>query len=331
MNGATSFDFVRAHPGGLLLDLASGSLFRLNESAALIWEAWLGGATAAEIARRLERAYDLSPKTAEEHATAALNIDPAEGTTIAPSGDFLYERREDGYLLSRAGAPFLMVDEKGEHLHLHDASRVSATEIEAALTAVAPKLIALRGHFVLHAAAVILDGVAFVVSGDSGAGKTTTARALVRAGASPLAEDKLIVRETGTRPTAFPDFEARVQRWARQTHADLSRGMIVPCPEVADLCEGPAVPIGEIGFIAAAGRDGDVIAALEMTALDASGALFRNSFCGSDVASDWGKNLRAATAIAEGVQSYDLTMPAGVSELGEAARAVIARRSFRSK
>jgi hypothetical protein len=331
MNDGTSFEFVRVHPGGLLLDLTSGSLFRLNESAAFIWEAWLRGATAQQVASDLERSYNLPPSTAEEHVAAALKIDPAEGTPGPPSGEFLYERTTDGYVFSRGGTPFLLVDHRGEQLRLYQPARMSPSEVAAALTAVAPKLVALQGHFVLHAAAVLLDGAAIVVAGDSGAGKTTTARALVRAGASPLAEDKLVIRETPGGPTVFQACEQNIERWALGTHADLSRGGVVPCPDVNEICTGPAVPIREIGFIEATRRMGRSISAVKLTTLDGSGALFRNSFCGSDAAADWTKILRTATTVAEATDTYDLTMPAGIGELEAAASVVLATRSLRSK
>jgi len=331
MNGAVSYDFIRVHPGGLLLDLASGSLFRLIESAALIWETWLGGATVKEVAGQLERSYDLPAATAEEHVAAALQIDPAVATPGQPTGEFLYERAPDGYVFSRAGTPFLHVDPAGENLRLHAASRLAPAEVAMALTAVAPKLIALRGHFVLHAAAVIVDGAAIVVAGDSGAGKTTTSRALVRAGATPLAEDKLIIRAASGPPETFRDFEAAIERWALATHADLCGGAVMPCPDAPDIYAGAAVPIREIGFIDVNRRAGATISAAALTKLDGSGALFRNSFCGSDAAADWKRNLRCATAIADRIAAYDLTMPAGLAALDNAASAMMATRSLRSK
>jgi hypothetical protein len=273
----------------------------------------------------------LPAATAEEHVAAALRIDPAIATPGPPSGEFLYERAPDGYVFSRAGTPFLHVDPEGKHLRLHAASRLGPAEVAMALTAVAPKLIALRGHFVLHASAVIVGGAAIVVAGDSGAGKTTTSRALVRAGATPLGEDKLIIRATAGRAETFRDFEAAIERWSLATHAELCGGAVMPSPDANDIYAGDAVPIREIGFIDVARRAGASISAAALTTLDASGALFRNSFCGSDAAADWKKNLRCATAIADCIAAYDLTMPTGLGALDAAASAVQAARSLRSK
>jgi hypothetical protein len=327
----TSYEFVRVAPGGLLLDLASGSLFRLNESAALIWEAWLGGAPTTAVAHTLERSYGVPLSTADDHVRAALTIDPSEGLPAPPSGDFLYERAPDGYVFSRGGTPFLIVDDRGETIRLHAQSRFSPPEVGTALASVAPKLLALRGHFVLHASAALVDGVAFVVAGESGAGKTTTARALVRAGARPLAEDKLVIRATPGSPETFSACENDIERWAQRSHVDLSRGITIRCPDVEEICTGAAVPIREIGFIDASRRAGESIAAARLTTLDAAGALFGNSFCGSDLAADWRRNLHAAIAIAAGAAAFDLTMPAGTDALDAAAGAVLAQRSFRSR
>ena len=99
MNGATSFEFVRVHPGGLLLNLTSGSLFRLNESAAFIWEAWLRGATAQQVASDLERSYNL-PRQPLQNTSRPPSEDRSRGGTPGPpSGEFLYQTHGGGICL----------------------------------------------------------------------------------------------------------------------------------------------------------------------------------------------------------------------------------------
>jgi hypothetical protein len=58
-------------------------------------------------------------------------------------------------------------------------------------------LLALRelGIVQLHAAAVVHGDRAIILAGDSGAGKTTTALALVEAGCAPLTDDQIFVRD----------------------------------------------------------------------------------------------------------------------------------------
>jgi hypothetical protein len=69
------------------------------------------------------------------------------------------------------------------------------------------ELLKRRGLYHLHAAGLSLNGQGIVVSGTSGAGKTTLAVALVRAGFDFLSDDMLLLREGagGLRALGFPD------------------------------------------------------------------------------------------------------------------------------
>lgn len=60
---------------------------------------------------------------------------------------------------------------------------------------VLPRVAALRGRLVLHAAGVALPHGAIALLGDSGAGKSTLSAAFVRAGALLLGDDGLILRD----------------------------------------------------------------------------------------------------------------------------------------
>ena len=66
------------------------------------------------------------------------------------------------------------------------------------LRSVVPKLLALRGIRVLHASAVEIDGSLLVFSGQSGAGKTTSAKAFAQAGARLVSEDLLVLHARRT-------------------------------------------------------------------------------------------------------------------------------------
>jgi len=57
-----------------------------------------------------------------------------------------------------------------------------------------------RGYFVLHASTVEVDGSAVAFVGESGAGKTTTAMAFLRAGHRVLSDDVAAIEPDGDRP-----------------------------------------------------------------------------------------------------------------------------------
>jgi hypothetical protein len=65
-------------------------------------------------------------------------------------------------------------------------------------------LLQLRGLLVLHGSAVDVEGRAALFLGDTGAGKSTTAAALVRAGASLLVDDVVAIDQAGASPRVLP-------------------------------------------------------------------------------------------------------------------------------
>jgi hypothetical protein len=69
-----------------------------------------------------------------------------------------------------------------------------------------PAVMASRGHLVLHASAVAVDGRALGFMGIAGAGKSTVAGALTRHGASTLTDDALVLDVHGPRAMAIPTY-----------------------------------------------------------------------------------------------------------------------------
>jgi hypothetical protein len=64
----------------------------------------------------------------------------------------------------------------------------------------------LRGFPILHAAAVVVDGMAILVAGPSGAGKSTLTAALISQGAPLLAEDLAVLRFSETSIDVQPGY-----------------------------------------------------------------------------------------------------------------------------
>jgi hypothetical protein len=317
---------VRFPPQALLLDLASGALFQLNPSATFIWDRWLRGTSTDKIAEDLTSAHKVPLSTAREHVAMALT----KSSTPPPRWTaYHYERSFDRYVFSLEGVPIVTVEQRGEYLELTREFPRGQREIRNVLLAISPKLLALRGHFVMHASAVLLDRAVIAFSGESGAGKTTTARALVRAGATPVCEDKLIVRLRGDNVEVGQGAEQAIDRWSQVAADQLYNGARAQSPELDTLPVINGATLTEIGFLDAARRSGSEINSCAQIPLENTGAIFRNSFYGSDVGEDWARQLHTAAALAAVVRGQALSMPEGLTALDVAATNIVRRGSLR--
>lgn len=328
MSRAAHHALVKFDSGSLLLDLRSGGLFQLNDSATFVWERWLSDMPAAEIASALAQIYALPQEVAHQHVAATL----ADTTTgPPPPTEYVYQRAGDRYIFSRDGVPILSVDDRGGGISFAGPCPITEQDLRNVLLAISPKLLALRNHYVLHASAVILDGGIVAFSGESGAGKTTTARALADAGAPLVCEDKLVLLMRRERVEAVAGIEAALLQWSQAAAETLASGSDASCPDLDHPNDEPPLVVRQIGFIDAQRRAGEEIAAVPLTPLAGAGAIFRNAFYGSDVAHDWERQLQSAQEIAHRIDTYALTMPAGTEQLSGAAADLVRRRALRSR
>ena len=101
-------------------------------------------------------------------------------------------------------------------------------------------LLAQRGVFTLHASAVTMNGEAIGFLGEKGAGKSTTAAALMVRGHTLLTDDVLAISTTGTvTPTAFPAFP-RMKLWPDAIAANGHQ--VAPLPYVTPESEKRILP-----------------------------------------------------------------------------------------
>src|SRR5258708_21296182 len=109
MTAVETHVFVDIEPGGLLLDLQSGQLFRLNPSAAIVWRRHLLGDSAEEIARSLAARFEIAEARAWRDVQTALDVSTA--AIPAPRiSEFHYQRSSHGYVFSRRGQPLFSFD-----------------------------------------------------------------------------------------------------------------------------------------------------------------------------------------------------------------------------
>jgi hypothetical protein len=325
MTATARHSLVRFDDGGLLLDLESGALFQLNESAAEIWEGRLAGKSTDALAAALTAAHSLSASIARSHVVAALT---GLNVECQPNGEYRYERSGNHYVFSREGVPLIRVNDAGDVIEWAGAQAIDIGEIRNVLLAISPKLLALRGNLVLHASAVLLNDAVVALCGESGAGKTTTARALVRAGATPVCEDKLIVRSGRSGPEALMGTEQTIDTWSRTAATSLMSGTHAGSP-VLDETAATCI-VRELGFIDVSRRTGNTFQGTPLSPIAAAAAIFRNSFYGSDVGADWQRQLTAAVAVARGLDAYALATPDGLASLETAAVDLVGRGSIRS-
>jgi hypothetical protein len=313
--------------GALMLDLLSGRTFALNESGTFIWRSWLSGRNAGEIAVALASHYGLSAEHAKVDVDGALEV-ATQVDSRAARTDLHYARVDDQYVFWLRDARMLVVDGAGGYVTVGD--HVADEKIPWLLQALSPKILALRGHTVLHAAAVELNGSVIAISGESGAGKTTTAHALADAGATLVAEDKLPILISGSQIGVSLVGERVIADWVSSAARELRQSHRADCSLLDRAFAERIVPLAEIGFIDIEHRTvtgGHLAQRLDPVA--AAGEIFRGCFYGSDLAEHWNRHLRSAALIAETTSAFELKLPSGLDRLAGTAAQIVSGGSVR--
>jgi len=309
--------------GGVIVDLETGNYFRVDAAAAQICDALMqapdAAAAAAWVAQRL-----MLPRQdaahAVEHTRAALAAAPARGT---PQGSYHFYPRGSGYVLRHGDRDVLLVDGGDLAVRLPPVAGVDINpRLELYARALAPKIMFLRGLTVLHASACVAGGGLVAFAGTSGAGKTTTAQAFARAGATLVGEDLLVVEAAGAGPPLVAlGGEAWIGRWASRAAQALAAGTPqVASDELAAVPDGARAPLRAVLFLEAARRAGTELGARSLAAPDGLVALMANDFLGAASPDEWRRFFATAVAIASSTELLEATVPAGVAALEGAAR-----------
>jgi hypothetical protein len=321
MNANDRYALVPLANGGLLLDLESGGLFELNATASLVWQLFLDGADAGMIASTIAERHGIA--VARASADVATVLEPPPAPPALARQDYEFQRTSNGYVQLFRDRPALEIDATGDELALltPTADR-HLRNLKNNLRAMVPKILSLRGQTVLHASAVVVQGRLVAFSGRSGAGKTTTARALVERGATPVSEDKLLIRAGRDGAFAWRGAEPYLDAWVLQAGITLLAQGRVSCIDLDEATRGEELPLAEIGFLDVVPREGEALIVTRLGAQAAAAATFRAMFLGTALTTGWRRQLEAAGAIAENVPSYAVKMPDGLGALGRAAEEV---------
>jgi hypothetical protein len=134
--------------------------------------------------------------------------------TAAGTPLFVLHRRGDGYLFDFPDATQFVISGDGTDIRVSWQPPVDA-EVAAVylVNTVMAFVLRLRGHEVLHASAIVVDGYSIAIVGPSGAGKSTLAACLAQRGFAVLSEDVAALVEAGDRYFVLPS-HSRIRLWS---------------------------------------------------------------------------------------------------------------------
>lgn len=310
--------------GGVLVDLESGSYFALNRTAATICAVLSEDLSIDETAGRLGERLGLSRSA----ALGAIDDVLREASRLAkgdePIGPFSYRKEGKRYVLKEANRIILEVDAERNELSLSARPPFRFPMIEY-VRAVTPKLLALTGVTVLHAAACTLGERAIAFSGVSGAGKTTTVRAFVTGGAAPKSEDLVVMTEEES-PSFYLQGETVAHEWARQTAAvfQAANERAVSFDSLRSAASGPQHRLDEVWFLDAERRRNETFERRPLRPLAGLLSLLRHAFCGVGTPEQWRRHVSRVRELSGGLISHEVIAPAGLEALDQAARSYVA-------
>jgi len=314
---------LRTFPeGGIVVDLKTGSYSRTNRSATVICAALLSSGPVAPL--EIASTLGIDTATADDLIRQVIDGLAAHAPRRVRPDPFIYAMAGDagGYVLSANDLPKLLVSGAGDTVKVATPSVLDERHLYDYLRALAPRLAFLRGRAVIHGAACTVGATTFAICGDSGAGKTTTARAFAAAGAELIAEDMLVIDHPS--PLRIKtDGEKAIHAWASETAARLRREGRADASTLEAAWEGPSTGVQQLWFIAAEGRlrDQEQIVRNELDSIDATLTSMASLFLGGTSADDWRRFLDLSAQIAESVSVFHARAPSGLEALARAAEA----------
>ena len=306
---------------GLVFDTESSQIFAANSSAALLIEALLRESSLSAARDAVFRQLNLSPSRAEHELATVLQSLTDARSNIRPKGigDFFFDETPDQVVLTLDGVPVLSASKQGLVVAwLAGPLERSPCSAYRALLALAPKLLSLKGHFVVHASAVLVHDKAQVIAGESGAGKTTLARGFGGAGASVLSEDFCVLQSRGSRTCILERAEQLTRDWAREACAVLNSRDTARLTFPGTV-GAQARGVDEIWFISAARRSARTdFSRWQLSNLQACIETIPHIFLGTADTLMLKRTFDEACLLAQTAVGFEVGVPMGIANLGEA-------------
>lgn len=306
------FALARFDDGGVLLDLERGDFFVLNRSAARLCASMLCGAAV--------------PPPDVRSVLAQVDV-PSADTTGLPL-DFTCEG--PGYRMSWNGEPVLWLAEDGQTLRRAGGRIPRDLTARLCLLFAARHALLLRRQPLLHASSVSVDGRALVFLGESGAGKTTVARALSMAGCPLVSEDLGLLALRGDEILLLRGAESHVEHWARERGEEFAASdqAAFQCVALPNADECSPLPVAELYFLALPRACGDRPSVRSLAAPDALGWLLQTGFGAVRRGNLWRGLLETGARVVGATPCKRLCLPQGLAAVHEAARRYSSNRTW---
>lgn len=304
--------------GGIVVDLFNGNYWRLNSTAAACCSAFQNESTLEDAIAAASASLGVPTSVATEYIQAITANLNGPSLRRERSGPFQYLDHEGGYELWHSTQRVLQVDGRGDRVTLVARPSDLTFQIFDYLKGIAPKLLFLRGHTVLHGSAVTIGSGATAICGASGAGKTTTAKALARHGAPLIAEDLLVVGDHGIGSRIFTDGERRILGWCREgTKRLLTAGATVDAQELDSAAAGTTIELQSVWFLDAR-RRGNAFKHVGLSRTETLEQLLAHAFLGAGGTAAWRRHLLRAHTISVAVRGSEISAPDGLDQLDQA-------------
>jgi hypothetical protein len=314
--------------GGVLLHLPSGEVFQLEKMAATAWNVIgrraSGGATIAETAAAL--------RLSAEEARALLGSVLAQARSLhvrRPSTPPAFWDEEQVLSLRDGPTTLMSLDKRSSVLTVASTLRDrSDEELAAALRVFVPKIFGQWFPLAMHASAVSVGERTIMFCGESGAGKTTTARILSEEliGSQLFSEDVVAFQDAAGTLMMVDRVEAVVRAWMADATATLVARREPHCDVLAlrrtlDR-QSARLPIHKAIFLRADRRRGADWSLEPLSRAVAIGRLFLHSFLPSPGTNALRSHLRACQMLAAQIDAADaVAVPDGLAALRRTSRA----------
>jgi len=292
---------------GLLVGRKSGQILTLNRSATTVWHRHLAGKDTDDIVSWILEQTEMAPGDVRKMVEDILS--PKTESAQTADKEYRYEPDGEGYRMSNEGRDRLWYSNNGNCVRWIDDER-SPERIGDCLWTALPRLLFLKGQYLLHGSAINHRGQAMLFVGDNGAGKSSAARAFATKTTSVCGDDKIAIGVDSSTGAVVPNAEPFYKKWVMDARLILKSSMnSIAGPELYD-GSGAELPVTSVFFLSPAQRESTTVCRFEsMGATEAAGMLFRQFFFGNNAHALWQVPLHWSAHVANRARCGRLYVP----------------------